>query len=74
MPECKNCHSSHTIKSGKVRGKQRYKCKDSGLNFVEGDAGPTKKSLPSKHCVLCSTRLASVRITCSEKYSGEIVH
>jgi transposase-like protein len=72
MPECKNCHSSHTIKRVKVRGKQRYKCKDCGLNFVEGDGGTNEKILPLK--ASSSTRLASVRTTCSESYSGEIVH
>jgi len=25
------------VRNGKVRGKQRYKCKDCGLNFVDGD-------------------------------------
>ena len=34
---CKKCFSNHTVNNGKVRGKQRYKCKDCGLNFVEGD-------------------------------------
>ena len=34
---CKNCGSDHYQKNGKVRGKQRYKCKACGLNFVEGD-------------------------------------
>jgi transposase len=48
MPECKNCHSSHTNKSGKVRGKQRYKCKDCGLNFVEGDGGASEKVIALK--------------------------
>jgi transposase len=53
MPECKNCHSSHTSKSGKVRGKQRYKCKDCGLNFVEGDGGANEKVIALKaRCVV----------------------
>jgi hypothetical protein len=30
MPECKNCKSEHVVKSGKVRGKQRNKCKECG--------------------------------------------
>lgn len=35
--ECKRCYSSIIVKNGKVRAKQRYKCKDCGYNFVEGD-------------------------------------
>ena len=34
---CKKCGSSHYVKNGKVRGKQRYRCKECGYNFVEGD-------------------------------------
>ena len=34
---CKRCGSTHCIKNGKVRGKQRYKCKACGYNFVKGD-------------------------------------
>ena len=37
MSTCKNCHQSGIVKNGKVRGKQRYKCKECGYNFVEGD-------------------------------------
>ena len=37
MPKCKKCCSSETVKSGKVRGKQRYLCKRCGCHFVEGD-------------------------------------
>ena len=34
---CKSCNSNQNVKNGKVRGKQRYKCKECGLNFVVGD-------------------------------------
>lgn len=34
---CKRCFSINVVQNGKVREKQRYKCKDCGLNFVEGD-------------------------------------
>jgi len=37
MPECKRCQSAQTVKSGTVRGKQRYLCKRCGYHFVEGD-------------------------------------
>ena len=43
MCECKNCKSVRTIKSGKVRGKQRYKCKECGYNFVIGDERTNEK-------------------------------
>ena len=33
MP-CKKCHSSKFVKSGFVRGHQRYKCKECGCNFT----------------------------------------
>jgi transposase len=34
---CKRCSSSNFVNNGKVRGKQRYKCKVCGCNFTEGD-------------------------------------
>ena len=34
---CKRCSGTTCVKNGKVRGMQRYKCKDCGYNFVEGD-------------------------------------
>lgn len=39
---CKNCGNDHVHKNGKVRFQQRYKCKECGFNFVEGD----KRSKP----------------------------
>ena len=46
---CKNCGSKHCTKNGIVRGKQRYKCKSCGYNFVIGDqrekASPEAKAL-----------------------------
>jgi len=41
--KCKNCASSKAVKNGKVRGKQRFKCKDCGLNFVIGDERTNEK-------------------------------
>ena len=37
MIDCKKCKSERVTRNGKVRGKQRYKCKGCGLNFVDGD-------------------------------------
>lgn len=34
---CKKCNSDNIVNNGNVRGKQRYKCKECGYNFVEGD-------------------------------------
>jgi len=34
---CKKCGNSHCVKSGYIRGKQRYKCNDCGCNFKLGD-------------------------------------
>lgn len=34
---CKSCSSERIVKNGYAAGKQRYKCKDCGVNFIEGD-------------------------------------
>jgi len=34
---CKKCGSEKITKNGKIRKKQRYKCKECGCNFVVGD-------------------------------------
>ena len=34
---CKKCGSSSCVKSGHIRGNQRYKCKECGCNFKLGD-------------------------------------
>jgi len=53
MPGCKNCKSDKTVRNGIVRGKQRYRCKECGYNFVEGD-GRTNEKIAAKKamCVL----------------------
>ena len=38
MISCKKCGTKDVVKSGKVRGKQRYQCKKCGYHFVRGDA------------------------------------
>ena len=51
--ECKNCKSERIVKSGKVRGKQRYKCKECNYNFVIGDERTSEKIAALKAlCVL----------------------
>lgn len=44
---CKKCSSVSFVRSGKVGGKQRYRCKMCGCNFTEGD-GRTKTSTSIK--------------------------
>jgi transposase-like protein len=53
MAACKNCQSELVVKNGFVRGKQRFFCKDCGLNFVEGDARTNEKTAAKKAlCVI----------------------
>lgn len=53
MLKCKKCESESIVKDGKVRGKQRYLCKECGYNFVEGDAQTNEKIQAKKAmCVL----------------------
>jgi len=43
MPACKNCGSEKAVRNGFVSGKQRYKCKECGHNFREGDSRTSSK-------------------------------
>jgi len=53
MITCKNCKSEHKTKSGTVNNKQRYKCKDCGYHYVEGDGRTNDKVAAKKAlCVL----------------------
>lgn len=53
MPSCKNCKSEKVVKSGFIRGKQRYQCKNCGCNFVEGDSRTNEKTaLKKAMCIL----------------------
>ena len=53
MVKCKRCGSTENVKSGIVGGKQRYKCRDCGCNFREGD-GRMKSQMSAKlaMCIL----------------------
>jgi len=46
---CKNCGGTQCTRNGKVRNKQRFKCKECSCNFVIGDkrekASPQAKAL-----------------------------
>lgn len=37
MIKCKKCNNEIVVKNGIVRGRQRYKCKKCGYNFVTAD-------------------------------------
>ena len=56
--KCKNCGSSKVTKNGKARGKQRYKCKECGYNYVEGDARTNEKIIALKALVVLLYSLA----------------
>ncbi len=53
MLACKKCGSAKAVKNGVVAGKQRYKCKDCGCNFREGDERTNEKIAAKKAlCIL----------------------
>ena len=47
---CRHCGSESTHKSGIIRGKQRYKCKNCGKNFLETD-GRSKQTTIAKRAL-----------------------
>jgi transposase len=47
---CRFCDSSSVYKNGFIKGKQRYKCKNCGKNFLEKD-GRTKESTIAKRAL-----------------------
>lgn len=52
MIECKRCGSDKTVKSGIIRGKQRYLCKQCGYHFVYGDQRENRTATITK--ALCT--------------------
>jgi transposase-like protein len=50
--KCKNCGSEYITKNGKVRGKQRYICKECGMNFIVGDERSNEKIAALKALVI----------------------
>jgi transposase len=57
-PKCKRCSHGKTAKSGIVRGKQRYKCKACGYNFVIGDERTNENIVALKALVVLLYALA----------------
>ena len=53
MPRCKKCSAENVVRSGFVRDKQRYKCKECGYHFVEGDERTNEKIAAKK--AMCVT-------------------
>jgi transposase len=57
MIKCKNCQNQKIVKNGIVRNKQRYRCNECGVNFVEGDkrvkqSTSVKKALVLSHSLI----------------------
>jgi transposase len=53
MPMCKRCGSERAVKSVIIAGKQRYRCKECGSNFREGDKRTNDKVAAKKAlCIL----------------------
>jgi transposase-like protein len=53
MPTCKKCGSDRAVKNGIVSQKQRYRCKECGCNFRQGDNRTNEKVAAKKAlCVL----------------------
>ena len=55
---CKSCNKTTVVKNGKVRNKQRYKCKSCGYNFVVGDERTNDKIIALKALVVLLYSLA----------------
>ena len=53
MRICKKCGSEKSVKNGIVSGKQRYRCKECGCNYREGDGRSNEKVAARKAlCIL----------------------
>jgi transposase len=65
---CKKCGSTKYLKNGKVRGQQRYQCKNCGYNFTVGDLRKRQKNESLKLLCILLYRLCN----CTYKKLGEI--
>jgi hypothetical protein len=61
MQYCKHCGSENFYKSGHRYGKQNYRCKDCGKQFLEvTEKKPAgRKPLPPRPCKKCGKLVAS---------------
>ncbi|MCL2288280.1 MAG: hypothetical protein FWC33_03760 [Candidatus Bathyarchaeota archaeon] len=48
MVKCKKCDSEAVVKSGRIRGKQRYKCRMCAYYFVVGDERTSEQTAALK--------------------------
>ena len=48
--QCKNCQSNDFVRNGKAREQQRYRCKQCGLNFIDGDKRRLNESRQLMRC------------------------
>jgi late competence protein required for DNA uptake (superfamily II DNA/RNA helicase) len=66
--QCPECAHPHTVKNGHTRGKQRYKCKKCGHQFIEAPqpvGAPLKGTAPS--CLYCETGILHKRSARGER-------
>ena len=47
---CPKCHSTEAVKNGKVRSKQRYRCKSCGCNYTQSSLSRTPIDI-RKRCI-----------------------
>lgn len=63
---CKKCSSEHYMKSGMIRGHQRYKCKNCGCQFTETKPRGVSKAMKNlaivlyAHCGLSLSGIAKI--------------
>ena len=65
---CKFCNSGKNVKNGFVYEKQRYKCKDCGKNFIEGDE--RQKYTQADHLKVIKLYLENCGIRSIERLTG----
>lgn len=68
MLRCKHCGNDGKVKNGRPNGKQRYKCKECGRNYVSGDSRE-KYSVDKKLKVVCMY-LEGIGIRSIERLEG----
>jgi len=52
---CSKCNSCHSVKSGKIKGRQRYRCKECGCNYtveIKSTAKPKSVKKQALHLYL----------------------
>ena len=59
MVTCKKCGSEKSVRNGVVGGKQRYRCKECGYNYREGDGRTNEKVAARK--ALCTLLYAMAK-------------